>query len=122
MSRVGKKPIAIPKDVKVSVSAAGVSVQGPKGQLVTPVPPGIRFSVENGQLLCERSNEQCVRMTHQHPQRLAPHVRAVGANTNFAHAPYPPPRVRRSISYVEMHRQRLDRRVQDRNWTRRHPR
>jgi large subunit ribosomal protein L6 len=58
MSRVGKKPIAIPKDVRVSVSAAGVQVQGPKGQLVTPVPPGIRFSVENGQLVCERSSDE----------------------------------------------------------------
>jgi large subunit ribosomal protein L6 len=58
MSRVGKKPIAIPQGVKVSLSAGGVQVQGPKGELVTPIPPGISFSVESGQLLCQRSNDE----------------------------------------------------------------
>jgi large subunit ribosomal protein L6 len=57
MSRVGKKPIAIPKDVKVQIAETSVSFQGPKGALETPVPPGIRFSVENGQLLCTRSTD-----------------------------------------------------------------
>ena len=36
MSRVGKRPIPIPKDVKVSISVGSVDVQGPKeknGQL-----------------------------------------------------------------------------------------
>jgi large subunit ribosomal protein L6 len=47
MSRVGRKPIAIPKDVKVSVSGAKVLVQGPKGKLETPVPPGIAFEVRS---------------------------------------------------------------------------
>jgi large subunit ribosomal protein L6 len=58
MSRVGKKPIVIPKDVKVSVSATGVQIQGPKGQLLAPVPPGIRFSVEKGELLCQREGDE----------------------------------------------------------------
>ncbi|HMA28340.1 MAG TPA: 50S ribosomal protein L6, partial [Thermoanaerobaculia bacterium] len=31
MSRVGKKPIAIPKGVHVSVAAASVEIKGPKG-------------------------------------------------------------------------------------------
>ncbi len=58
MSRVGKKPIAIPKDVKVQLAETSVSFQGPKGALTTPVPPGIRFAVENGQLVCTRSNDE----------------------------------------------------------------
>lgn len=33
MSRVGKKPILIPKDVEVTVSGQTVSVKGPKGEL-----------------------------------------------------------------------------------------
>jgi len=58
MSRVGRKPIAIPKDVKVDVAAARVEVQGPKGKLTTPVPPGIAFEVKGGELVCTRSNDE----------------------------------------------------------------
>ncbi len=58
MSRVGRKPIAIPKDVKVSVSDRAVSVQGPKGKLETPVPPGISFAVNGAELVCSRKNDE----------------------------------------------------------------
>jgi large subunit ribosomal protein L6 len=58
MSRVGKRPIAIPKDVKVSVSGRLVQVQGPKGKLTTPVPPGISFEVKGAELVCTRSSEE----------------------------------------------------------------
>jgi large subunit ribosomal protein L6 len=58
MSRVGKKPIPIPNDVKVAVSASGVQVQGPKGKLTTPIPPGITFAVEGSELVCKRSNDE----------------------------------------------------------------
>ena len=43
MSRVGRKIIPIPKDVKVTVGDRAVQIQGPKGKLETPVPPGISF-------------------------------------------------------------------------------
>jgi large subunit ribosomal protein L6 len=58
MSRVGRKPIPIPKDVKVSVSGARVLVQGPKGKLDTPVPPGIVFEVKGAELVCTRQGEE----------------------------------------------------------------
>lgn len=58
MSRVGKKPIPIPKDVRVAVSETALSVHGPKGKLTTPVPPGISFVVEGGLLTCKRSSEE----------------------------------------------------------------
>jgi large subunit ribosomal protein L6 len=57
MSRVGRKPIPIPKDVKVGVSNSRLKVQGPKGQLETPVPPGISFSVEGAELVCKREGD-----------------------------------------------------------------
>src|SRR5712691_1553603 len=47
MSRVGRKAIAIPKDVKVQIEGSALHVQGPKGKLSTPVPPGISFKLEN---------------------------------------------------------------------------
>jgi len=51
MSRIGKKPIPIPKGVTVSVAADAVEVQGPKGKLRQPFPPGITFEVQGAQLL-----------------------------------------------------------------------
>jgi large subunit ribosomal protein L6 len=44
MSRIGKKPIPIPKGVTVKVAAGAVEVQGPKGKLRQVIPPGIVFA------------------------------------------------------------------------------
>jgi large subunit ribosomal protein L6 len=58
MSRVGRKVIAIPKDVKVQVRDSRVEVQGPKGKLSTPVPPGISFTVDGSELRCQRRDDE----------------------------------------------------------------
>jgi large subunit ribosomal protein L6 len=50
MSRIGKKPIAIPKGVKVDPQPGVVEIQGPKGKLRQPLPAGIGFEVEGDQL------------------------------------------------------------------------
>src|SRR6267143_2090500 len=42
MSRIGKKPIPIPKGVTVKIEGNTVAVQGPKGKLDTALPAGIR--------------------------------------------------------------------------------
>ena len=38
MSRIGKKPIALPKGVTAQVSEGAVEVKGPKGSLRQPLP------------------------------------------------------------------------------------
>jgi large subunit ribosomal protein L6 len=58
MSRVGRKVIVVPKNVKVSVKDAEIEVQGPKGKLTTPVPPGISFALAGTELTCQRSNDE----------------------------------------------------------------
>jgi len=50
MSRIGKKPIPIPKGVTVALADRAVDVKGPKGQLRQPLPPGIAFELADGQL------------------------------------------------------------------------
>jgi large subunit ribosomal protein L6 len=50
MSRIGKKPIAVPKGVKIDVKPGVVEVKGPKGSLTQPLPPGIGFEVEGESL------------------------------------------------------------------------
>ena len=57
MSRVGKKPIEIPKDVKVNLTDTEVEVQGPKGKVTTPIPSGIKFKLDGGKLLAERPDD-----------------------------------------------------------------
>ena len=55
MSRIGKKPIAIPKGVTVKVVDGAVDVQGPKGKLRQSTPPGINFAITDGNLLASRA-------------------------------------------------------------------
>lgn len=49
MSRVGKKPITVPKGVEVAVSGNTVTVKGAKGQLSEQMPPQIAAAVGAGE-------------------------------------------------------------------------
>ena len=72
MSRVGRKVIVVPSGVKVQVSERALEVQGPKGKLNTPVPPGIKFALEGQKLSCQRANdEQKLRAFHGMARALA---------------------------------------------------
>jgi len=53
MSRIGKKPITVPKGVTVKVVDGAVDVQGPKGKMRQAVPPGISFEVTDGHLVAK---------------------------------------------------------------------
>ena len=57
MSRIGKKPITIPKGVTVKIEGNTVAVQGPKGKLETPVPMGIKVQQQDGHLVATREND-----------------------------------------------------------------
>lgn len=48
MSRVAKKPIAIPEKTEVKVAGQTVSVKGPLGEISRDFKPGVEFKVENG--------------------------------------------------------------------------
>ena len=55
MSRIGKKPITIPKGVTVKVLDGAVDVQGPKGRLKQAFPAGINFELADGSLTARRA-------------------------------------------------------------------
>ena len=57
MSRIGKKPIPIPKGVTVKVEGNTVLVQGPKGKLDTALPTGIKIEQKDGNLVAIREND-----------------------------------------------------------------
>jgi large subunit ribosomal protein L6 len=55
MSRIGLKPVVLPEKVSVEVTSGNLTIKGPGGSLVTPVPSGIRCSVEGREIKFERS-------------------------------------------------------------------
>jgi large subunit ribosomal protein L6 len=57
MSRIGKKPIAIPKGVTIKADANGVEVKGPKGQMKQALPPGITAAIEDGNVVTKKASE-----------------------------------------------------------------
>jgi large subunit ribosomal protein L6 len=57
MSRIGKKPIAVPKGVTVKADATGVEVKGPKGQMKQALPPGITAAVEDGHIVTKKVSD-----------------------------------------------------------------
>ena len=54
MSRVGLKPIVVPDGVSLKLEGRTLRVSGPKGELETPLPPGISFVAEDGSVRFER--------------------------------------------------------------------
>jgi large subunit ribosomal protein L6 len=58
MSRIGKKPISFPKNVKVSQSADVVKVEGPKGALFSKLPEGITVKIGDGSMMVERKSDE----------------------------------------------------------------
>jgi large subunit ribosomal protein L6 len=58
MSRVGKKPITIPKGVDVQVAAGIVTVKGPRGSVVTPILAGVSVEKKDGLLNLLRGGEE----------------------------------------------------------------
>lgn len=57
MSRVGKKPIPMPKGVKVTIGNE-LLVEGPKGKLTVPVPPGVRVRQNDSTLEILRDTDE----------------------------------------------------------------
>jgi large subunit ribosomal protein L6 len=60
MSRIGRKPVAVPVNVKVSVADSTVNVEGPKGKLSFTYKPGItvRYDEAEKQVVIERANDE----------------------------------------------------------------
>lgn len=58
MSRIGKKPIAIPSGVDVKIEGNVVTVRGPKGTLTKEMHPQINIAVENQEVIVTRPDDE----------------------------------------------------------------
>ena len=57
MSRIGKKPIPLPKGVEVELDGNIVTIKGPKGTLSTPVADCLEYAVAGGQVTITRKDD-----------------------------------------------------------------
>jgi large subunit ribosomal protein L6 len=64
VSRIGKMPVVIPKGVDVNADAKSVRVKGPKGELSSAIPAGLKVTVADGSIQIAREGDE-------------PHTRAV---------------------------------------------
>ena len=58
MSRIGKKPVSIPKGVTVTVKDSVVTVKGPKGELSQEIDRDITIEITETELIVSRPTEQ----------------------------------------------------------------
>ena len=57
MSRIGKKPVEIPKGVTINLDGNNIKVKGPKGELNRTIHPSINAEIVEGELLVTRPND-----------------------------------------------------------------
>lgn len=58
MSRIGRKPVALPAGVEIAIADGEVRIQGPRGELSQRLPASITVERQDGTLLVRRDNDQ----------------------------------------------------------------
>jgi large subunit ribosomal protein L6 len=57
MSRIGRKPVALPKNVTATLDGSTITVKGPKGELRRTLHPAMQVSLEDGTVVVNRPSE-----------------------------------------------------------------
>lgn len=84
MSRIGKKPVSIPKGVTVEVADGVVRVKGPKGELAQAVTPRTSAAIEDGELVIARDDDsRPARAAHGLMRSLSQNM-VTGVTTGFS--------------------------------------
>ena len=58
MSRIGKKPVTIPKGVTVTLDGSKITVKGPKGELSRSLPGAMLVSMKDNEVIVERPSDE----------------------------------------------------------------
>jgi len=84
VSRVGKKPVALPKGVQINIEGNTVKVKGPKGELARTFPPPVTIAMEGAELVVSRPNDSpSVRALHGTTRALI-HNMVTGVSDGFS--------------------------------------
>ena len=84
MSRIGRKPVAIPNGVTVQQAGGAVQVRGPKGQLSGAIPPTIAVEIADGQVKFTRTDDRKVARAHHGLARAMVQNMVRGVTEGFA--------------------------------------
>ena len=82
MSRIGNKPIALPKGVTVTV-ADGVTVKGPKGELTRALVDGTSVAVENDTVTVARASDSRTHRANHGLMRSLLNNMVIGVSAGF---------------------------------------
>jgi large subunit ribosomal protein L6 len=84
MSRVGRKPIAVPEGVKVKVHADRVEFESSKGKLESPLFPGIEAKLEDKKLVFTRADDSKMMRTNHGLVRSLANNALLGVTVGFS--------------------------------------
>jgi large subunit ribosomal protein L6 len=82
MSRVGKKPVAIPAGVQVKVDGATLQVKGPKGELTQAFHPEMKITADKAQVLVAEPTSEALNAMHGLTRALI-HNMVVGVTEGY---------------------------------------
>ena len=84
MSRIGKLPIQITSGVTITVADDALTVVGPKGQLVVPHLSDVTVSLEDGNAIVTRKNDERIAKAQHGLQRALLNNAVVGVTEGFS--------------------------------------
>ena len=58
MSRIGKKPVVLPKNVTATIEGQTITVKGPRGELERRLHPALGIALENGSVIVSRPDDE----------------------------------------------------------------
>ena len=84
MSRIGKQPITLPSGVSVTIGSDSVTVKGPKGEMTSPLFPGISIEQQDNtlQLSCAEMDDKVTKSKFGLARALLANV-VKGVSTGF---------------------------------------
>ncbi len=83
MSRIGKKPVAIPSGVTAEVNEGALSVKGPKGTLTLGISELVEYRIEDGQIAIIPANDTKAARSHWGMQRTMVSNLVEGVSNGF---------------------------------------
>jgi len=83
MSRIGKLPIAVPAGVTITVGETEITVAGSKGTLTVPVQKNTKTTVENGNIIVTRQDDEAFSKANHGLQRALLNNAVIGVTKGF---------------------------------------